>query len=357
MRLLTDLPAETILGIYSSCSSVHDVLSLSQTCRRLHDLLPPSQKLSILFSVAEVHAGPILDVVQLLTINDAQAAHEIRQPSISYSLLRDIISVSQTAQEWQWIYPRIKWDDNYADRRVLNPAEQFSLRRAIYRLWLFSLAFHNSHHPRDLRLHPTVMAQRCRLLRAWSTEELAEIEDFRAIMRSVLESTLLGNDCLHWEVEPASVGRHHQRPGASPFTSQVLWNSATSFKNAFHTSYNDRDLTLQTPHGARTSSFSMGIYGWFDEITRFYVLEDLMKLDPEQVLWLQENASLSVQVPDHLALLGEEWFTNNGDTFGQTFDIVMSDRGEDAEEIRRRIAEGDLGIAKRMEVMQRVKAN
>ena len=347
MRLLTDLPAETILGIYSSCSSVHDVLSLSQTCRRLHALLPPSQKLSVLLSVTEAHAGPVSDVVQLLTVNDVQSAHGIRQPPISYSLLRDIIYVSQTAQEWQEIYPRIKWDEKYADRRVLNPAEQYSLRRAIYRLWLFSRAFHNCNYPRDSRLHPILIAQRCRLLRAWSTEDLAEIEDFRAIMRSILESTLLGHEILHGELEPAFPGQDHQ-PGAFPPGSRGFWSSATTFKNAFHTSYDERGFAIQSRRGVQPSILSTGMCGWVDETTRFYVLEDLMKLDPEQVLWLRGNGNLDVQVPDRLAPLGEEWFMNNGDTFGQTFDMVMSDRGEDAEEIRERIAQGDLGIAKRM---------
>lgn len=341
MRLLTDLPAEIILEIYGSCCSIHDVLSLSQTCRRLHALLPPSNKLSVLLSVAEIHAGPIFDVVQLLTANDAQAAYEIRQPSISYSLLRDIISVSQTAQEWQEIYPRKKWDEKYADRRVLDPAEQHSLRRAIYRLWLFSQAFHNRNYPRESRLHPTTIAQRCRLLRAWSTEELAEIEDFRAIMRSVLESTLLGNDDLHWELEPAFPRRYHQS-GDFPLTSRSHWNSTTALKNGFQTSYDDGDSV----HCAQASGF--GMYGWVDDVTRFYVVEDLMKLDPEQVLWLREEVYMNVQVPPHVAPLGEEWFVNNGETFAQTFETVMADRGEDAQEIRERIARGDLGIARRI---------
>jgi hypothetical protein len=355
MRLLTDLPAETILGIYSLCSSVHDVLNLSQTCRRLHALLPPSQKLSVLLSVAEVHAGPIFDVVQLLTVNDMQAAHEIRQPSISYSLLRDIISVSHTAREWQEIYPSKKWDEKYADRRVLTAAEQYSLRRAIYRLGLFSRAFHNCNYPRESRLHPIMIAQRCRLLRAWSTEELAEIEDVRAIMRSVLESSLLGNDDLHWELEPAFPGRHQQQPSAFPLASRSYLNLASTMKNAFHTSY-ERGLVNQRPHGRQTSSLSTGMYGWVDDITRFYVLEDLMKLDPEQVLWLRENACPNMQVLDHVAPVGEEWFMNNGETFAQTFEAVMVDRGEDVREIRERIARGELGIARRIGDLQDVKA-
>lgn len=353
MCLLTDLPAETLLGIYNSCSSVNDVLNLSQTCRRLHALLPSSQKLSVLLSVAEAQAGPIFDIVQLLTVNDVQAAHEIREPSMSYHLLRDILSVAQTAQEWQEIYPREKWDENYADRRLLNSEERYALRRAIYRLWLFSRAFHNCNYPRESRLHPPRITERCRLLRAWSTEELAEIEDFRGIMRSVLESALLGQEHLYWELEPTS-GRFHRKPCTFPLASRSYLNSVTPLKTAFHTSNDDRVSVNQRLHGMQVPGFGAGMYGWVDDINRFYVLEDLMKLDPEQVLWLQENAYLHLQVPDQVGSMGEEWFINNGETFAQTFEMVMADRGEDAQEIRERIARGDLGIARGSGYLQHV---
>jgi hypothetical protein len=88
------------------------------------------------------------------------------------------------------------------------------------------------------------------------------------------------------------------------------------------------------------------MYGWADDITRFYALEDLMKLDPEEVLWLQANAYLHLQVPDQTGSMEEEWFINNGETFAQTFGMVMADRGEDAQEIRERIARGELGIVR-----------
>ena len=339
MRLLRDLPAETILGIYSACSSVHDVLNLSQTCKRLHALLSSSKKLPVLLAVAENHAGPTFDIVQLLTVNDVQAAHEIRQPPISYSLLRNIISVSYAAHEWQEIYPRRKWDKNYADRRVLNSAEQHSLRRAIYRLWLFSRAFHNSNYARECRLLPNTMTQRCRLLRSWSTEELAEIEDFRSVVRSVLESVLLGTDLPHWELEPAFPGTFYRQRGAFPLSPRMCLYSATKLKSIFHTSCNDSAFIRPGP---------TGMCGWTDDIDRFYALEDLMKLDPEQVLWFREIAFLDIRVSDHITPVGEEWFLNNGETFAATFERVLLDRGESPEEIRRLIASGDLGIVKRI---------
>jgi hypothetical protein len=96
----------------------------------------------------------------------------------------------------------------------------------------------------------------------------------------------------------------------------------------------------------RSLGFQAGVHGWADDITRFYALEDLMKLDPEEVLWLQANAYLHLQVPGQVGSMGEEWFINNGETFGHTFGMVMADRGEDAQEIRERIARGELGIAR-----------
>jgi len=72
-----------------------------------------------------------------------------------------------------------------------------------------------------------------------------------------------------------------------------------------------------------------------------------MKLGPEQVLYFQETAHVGVS--NETAVLGEEWFMNNGETFAETFERVLSDRGENPAEIRGLIASGDLGIARRID--------
>lgn len=88
----------------------------------------------------------------------------------------------------------------------------------------------------------------------------------------------------------------------------------------------------------------MGAEGWGDDISHYYVIEDYMKLDPEQVLWLREHAPLKGMVQGYVRLLGS-WFENNGETMGPTVEYVLDERGENAERFTEAIGEGRLGVA------------
>ena len=69
-----------------------------------------------------------------------------------------------------------------------------------------------------------------------------------------------------------------------------------------------------------------------------------MKLDPEQVLWLKENAPLKGMVEGYVRLLGS-WFENNGATLGQTIDWVLDERGESVADFAEDVEEGRAGVA------------
>ena len=69
----------------------------------------------------------------------------------------------------------------------------------------------------------------------------------------------------------------------------------------------------------------------------------MLKLDPGQIVWLRENAPLKGMVEGFVRGLGE-WFDNNGETFGQTLEWVIKGRGEDVEELREGIREGEWGV-------------
>jgi len=337
--LFENFPSELILHIYTSCGSVHDVLNLSLTCRRMHYLLPSSKRISILFSIMDNAAGPILDMIQFLTINSSQPAHTIRQPHPSLSLLQQVVSVSHVARTWEELYPLLKWRDDYTERRALNTCERFRLRRAMYRLWLFSRAFHNPLYPRQSRLQAALITEKSRLVRNWSTEEIAEIEDFRNVMRTVLQSACDSNDMLHYEFLPSYLRPCHQNTNASTIL--------------FHSSQDGHRTPETRTQNARYMNHPMSLNAWGSEMSQvgqYYVLEDLMKLDPEEVMWIHENVRLDCHLQTHLQTLGKgEWFENNGETFGQTIEKVLSDRGEDVHDVRKRIAQQALGIVKRRE--------
>merc|ERR1711974_587076 len=98
--------------------------------------------------------GPLDDIVQIVTQNSSQPAHIQRDVPISDALLKQIVATGRVAQKYEEIYPLKKWKTDFASRRLLTSAERFNLRRALYRLWLFDSAFHNSSHVRFSRSLP-----------------------------------------------------------------------------------------------------------------------------------------------------------------------------------------------------------
>ena len=102
------------------------------------------------------------------------------------------------------------------------------------------------------------------------------------------------------------------------------------------------------------------IDGWGDEIAHYYVLEDMLKLDPGQIMWLYEhvatglsildvgmdNASAKDRVQAYINGIGGEWFENNGETFGETVAFVVGERGGEMEDLRADVEDGVEGVVK-----------
>lgn len=169
MASLTDLAPELVHNIYNNLSTISDVINLSITCRRLNFLLRNSQKLPTLFAAAEREFGPIEDIAQLVTYNTSQAVHNKRDPTQSYTLLRQMIKIGSVAKKIENIYPSRRWEADYMSRRCLTNEEAYSLRRAVYRYWLYCEAFHNRSWSRSQRLVMQAMEERTQLLRLWTT--------------------------------------------------------------------------------------------------------------------------------------------------------------------------------------------
>ena len=341
--MLLDLANELLIHIYESCTSIVDVINLSFTCRRLHRLLPTSQRLPVFFLAAEAEFGPTQDIIQLVTFNSNQSAHYIREAPISYPLLRQVVQIGRVAQKWEEVYPSVKWQDNFADRRLLTSNERYRLRRAIYRVWLYDQAFHSRSHPRTARMIRSVVLERAELLHNWSTKHLAEIEDFRDILRAVIQTRICpSNGQVKRKVQAAfpSLDSH----GVYSYHGTVSHHVPALYGEHFYTSQHGQrtELSLARLHSAIRNELSFE--GWGDEVFHYYVVEDMLKLNPGQILWLQDNAHLKWQVEAFTKALGE-WFDNNGETFGQTLDWVMGERSEDPCQVRRAIAEGHMGVA------------
>jgi hypothetical protein len=352
------LATELVSHVFLSCNSVSDVLALSSTCRRFHNIYASSQKLAILEEAAETQYGPLQDLNQLLTHNASQPAHIIRSVPFSIALLKQIVHAGRVAEKWTTVYPFKKWKDNYENRRLLTSEEKYRVRRAIYRLWLYSRAFHNRDHPRELRTMKLVMQKRAGLLHNWSTYELGEIADVHAILREVVHNNICpSNGTIARKVKKRYPGsnNHHllfnihlnypppptSSMATNPFTSQ--YPTPSTLQSYFHSTptYSSR---YSSSKFSMNSLHEVGAEGWGDEIPHYYVVEDMLKLDPEQIMWLKENAPLKGMVEGYVGGLGE-WFENNGETWKQTLEWVLGERGEDVREFLEAVAAGELGVA------------
>lgn len=350
-------PTEIISHVFMSCAGVSDVIALSETCHRFHGIYASTRRLSILQAAAEAQYGPTEDAIQLVTHNASQPAHIRRDPPFSFALLKQLVHVGKVAEKWCDIYPFKKWKINFQDRRLLSTEERYRCRRALYRLWLYTRAFHNKEYPRTQRMNIVAVRQRAELLHNWTTDELAEIVDVHAIVRDVVhtnvcpsngtiarkfkkrnpdnEHQLLFNIHLNYPPPPFSTplpqSEFHTPP--PPSTHQDAYHHSPAIKAAYH-------------QQKYTSTFSHepGAEGWGDDIGHYYVVEDMLKLDPEQILWLRENAPLKGMVEGYVRGLGD-WFENNGETFGWSLGWVLRERAEDAAEVGERVRDGEVGVA------------
>jgi hypothetical protein len=351
--LFEDLATELVVQIFFSCTSVTDVTALSSTCHRFRNIYSSSQKLHILEKAAEAQFGPLRDLNQLLTHNASQPAHIVRSIPFSFALLKQIVQHGRVAEKWCDIYPFKKWKYNFESRRLLTNEEQYNLRRAIYRLWLYSRAFHNRENPRELRATRLILLKRAALLHNWSTWELGEIADVHLVLREVVQSSICpSNGTIARKFKKRHPNNEHSllfnihlnypptAPQAyNPYTTNPL---STQFHNTptYASRYAASKYSLHPSH-------EVGAEGWGDDIPHYYHVEDLLKLDPSQVLWLKENAPMKSMVEAYVRSLCPEndWFTNNGETWMQTLEFVLDERGQDIAEFMGAIADGELGIA------------
>lgn len=376
------LATELIIHIFTSTTSVPDTLALSATCRRYRSIFK-SQRLAILAAAAEAQYGPLHDSMQLLTHNDSQPAHIIRSAPLSFSLLKQAVLVGHVAEKWVEIYPFKRWKLDFENRRVLTDKERYRIRRAIYRLWLYSKAFHNRAHGRETRLLKLVVHERALLLHNWSTAELVELADVRRVMRDVIAENVCpsnGTIARKWRKRfpeatgpgPLMFNIHLNYPPPPPTATNPAFQPseyhspphAQHFQNG---GYNDDGLFFQHRQPQPRSTYAWSKYnatpahnpgaeGWGDDIAHYYVVEDMLKLSPAQVLWLKENARLKREVEagvaffaagGDVAMAGKTsitadamgwayesgWFNNNGETFVETMKLVLSERGEVVDEV------------------------
>ncbi|CAK4033122.1 Hypothetical predicted protein [Lecanosticta acicola] len=336
------LPNEILTHVYLSLPNIASAIALSATSHRLYSVYHSSKKLVILQDAADAEVGPVDDIVQLLTQNASQPAHIRRRVLMSEALLHQVVKVGRVAQQYEEIYPLKKWKTDYANRRLLTTEERYNLRRAIYRLWLYDKAFHNSAHVRTCRGLPEIVRERAALLHNFSTSELAEMMDVHIVLRDMVANNVCpSNGKIRQKFQKRFPESKHQLPfnihlNYPPTPSTFVpdsWYHNSSFGSARYQS-----------RLAPSRWHEPGAEGWGDDISHYYVIEDMMKLDPEQLLYLRDQCPLKAQVEAHVRGLGD-WFSNNGETFSETLGYVIRQRNRDLEELKMAIEDYEVGVA------------
>jgi hypothetical protein len=198
---------------------------------------------------------------------------------------------------------------------------------------------------------------RAELLHNWSTTELAEIADVHAVLRDVVTTNVCpSNGTIARKFKKRFPETDHQLlfnihlnypppPFSAPLPPSEFHSPPPPNHgiDAYHHSPAITSKYFASKFTA-TAYHEPGAEGWGDDIGHYYVVEDMLKLDPEQILWLRENAPLKGMVEGYVKGLGE-WFENNGETFGQTLEWVLRERGEDGVEVREAVGMGEMGVA------------
>ena len=356
---ITDLANELLLHILQSSNDITSLLALSATCKHFHSILT-SHRLPTLYQAAEAQYGPISDAIRVVTHNESQLTHIPRPaPPQSLALLKRLIEVGRVANQWVAVYPSQKWrGEDSSSRRLLNGLECYKLRRACYRMWLYTLAFHTSRHVRTTRLHPQVIRTRAILIRPWPSDQLAEMLDLHGIFRQVLHSQICPSN--------GTVLRRHRQRYPDDHLPLVI---TTGFAKArddcagfqqgyFHSTPQVSRLSMGKSYGHRHGT----VEGWGDEITQYYVVEDMLKLDPGQLMHLFEcvvgqvrpdngvfvhhdHSTGSKGMVEHFVAGLGDWFENNGETLVETVGAVVRDRGDNMATLQENVEDGCEGIA------------
>lgn len=343
------LPNEIVTHVFRSLPHVSSVLALASTCHHFNDIYH-KQKLTILTEAADAEFGPLEDIIQIVTHNSSQPAHIRRNVPMSDALLKQVLGVGKAAQQWEEIYPLKKWKIDFANRRLLTTSERYVMRRALYRLWLFSKAFHNHRYVRTTRNLPQIARERAALLHNFSTAELAEMLDVHNVLRDMIANNICpSNGRIRQKFHKRYPESNHQLlfnihlnyppPPTASWCPADGWLSNSMITSA---KYHQTHLSRLQP----SRFHEPGAEGWGDDISHYYVVEDMMKLDPGQILFLRDQCPWKQHVEAYVKGFegGGEWFVNNGETFSETLGFVIRQRGGEMEALKSAVEECEMGV-------------
>jgi hypothetical protein len=309
---LPGLPIEIIQKIYHECSDIQSVVSLSSTSRRLRAAYIGSQKLPIIENVLENQFGPLYDAIQVVTYNASQPAHAPRKPAMSMALIQQLVAVGYTAQKWEAVYPILRWRVESEHRRILRPHEAYRFRRAMYRMWLYSKAFHSSDYLELDRSFPRPGSKDSRLtfMRRFDDDEITEITELHDML----------HDMIHNDLCPSNAIIQKQYSQSFPGQAPLYFGSYETYPVR-----GGLDTLLRKVVLKRDLPTDLVAEAWGTWELQGGVVRDILKLEPDQLLHFKEKLTNKVERVSYLATLPES-FHHRSSTLRGAVEAVMAER-------------------------------
>jgi hypothetical protein len=311
-RSLTELPMELIQKIYHECSDIKSIVYLSATSRKFRAAYNGSQKLVILEKVLERQFGPLHDAVQVVTYNASQPAHIPRSPAMSMALAQQVATIGYVAQKWVSLYPLMRWRDQSEYRRTLRSHEGFRFRRAMYRIWLYGKAFHNSDYLEPVRALPRPHSrdERMTFLRRLHDDEIMELAELHDIL----------HDMLYHDLCPSNAQIQQRANQGFPGQAPLYFGSYETYPA--HLSYAS---PLQKV--AHRMDFTRDIVGeaWGSRDVQYSLVRDILKLEPDELLHFREKLNNKTERVIYLTKLHES-FHQNPSTLREAIEALSIER-------------------------------
>jgi hypothetical protein len=308
---MKDLPVELIQKIYKSCYDVRSVISLSKTCKQFHAAFESSQKLNILQIVIRRDFDPLEEAIQVVTYNESEPAYQYRDPAISLALIKQLYTVGSTVNKWCDIWPLLRWREDTSSRRLLLPHELTRLRRALFRYWLYTVAYHS---PQFLSLDhgfPIASASDRRLtfIRRYDDDEIMELAEVQWVFEQM----------VHNDICPTNAMLHRRYLQTTPGHNGLFFGNYETF--SMHGPSGDKirykvsvyDLPKKLAHEA-----------WGNYEQQAGTVADIMKLSPEHLLRLRDLGCKKERV-EYLETLKEGFHEHPG-TFRDALEAVMAEK-------------------------------
>jgi hypothetical protein len=311
MASIEELPTEIVQKIYMDCRDIQSVLNLSSSCHLFSGPYHGSMKLKIIERVLETQFGPLYDLIQLITFNSSQPIHLPRRPDMSIDLAARIVRFGSVIEKWETIYPSLRWRDLSEYRRVLRPHEAYRFRRAMYRMWLYGKAYHNTSFLELERPSPVAGVYpdpRITFMRKFSDDELIEMAEVHDVFHEMVSYDLCPSNAM--------IQRHFSQgfPGQDIlyFGTYETYPIASMQWTELQKKVSVLDLPLKWAGEA---------WGSFEDQCR--TVERVLKLLPDELLHFRENLSGKVERSHYLKTFPET-FSRNASTFRDAIDALTA---------------------------------